>query len=127
MKKSLLNSVRIILSLGLTFFLLYSLLENISLLQQGGNGKNLIVIILLESICIFLLPFLLPRQNNDRKKSQKQVREERDYDEKLKKKIVSIVKLNSEYKPAIIKKCRFCNFENPAKTEKCLNCGKTLY
>ncbi len=128
-KKRAIRFLRSFGSLVLTLVLLVSLLENLGHIQEGRLSQKRILFVVFESIAIFLLTLLMPksksRPDSKRKQIKRKKREEKTTEE-LHKRIKTRVKLNVKYSPNIISKCDNCNFENPARTEICFNCGSKL-
>ncbi len=125
--------IRSILSLAITFLSLYFLLENVAQIQQGDLSGKRIGMVILCALAIFIFPLIFSRGKRKIKKHQKRKIKKKstkkksdDASEALMKKIKRKVKLDTNYTPMIIQKCENCGFENPAKTEKCFNCGESL-
>ena len=128
-KRNVIQFVRSFGSLVITILLLISLIENLGHLQEGNLSRKRITIVVLESLGIFLLTCLMPRSKSqsksNRKKRKQQNKKEKETKE-LHDRIKTRVKLNVKYSPSIISKCDNCNFENPANTDICFNCGSKL-
>ncbi len=115
-----------ILSLLITFLILYLLYENIKAINEGDHSESRYLMTVIESISLFIIPFIfnpkaVSKRINKRSKAKKPV--EKDI---LELKIQKLVKLNGHYTPAIIKKCPNCGFVNTKKTIICYNCAYKL-
>ena len=115
-----------ILSLLITFFLLYLLFENIKAINEGDHSENRYFLIIVESIALFLIPFLFnPKAVNKRinRRNRAKLTQEKNL---LELKIKKLVKLDGHYTPAIVLKCPNCKFVSTKKTKICYNCGYKL-
>ncbi len=115
-----------VISLLITFFILYLLFENISAINEGDHSEKRYLLTVIESISLFIIPFIfnpkaVSKRINKRNKAKKTI--EKDI---LELKIQKLVKLDGHYTPAIIKKCNNCGFINTKKTKVCYNCGYRL-
>ncbi|QEE15865.1 zinc ribbon domain-containing protein [Promethearchaeum syntrophicum] len=115
-----------ILSLLITFLLLYLLFENIKAINEGDHSGNRYLLTISESIALFLIPFIFnPKAVNKRiNKNKKPEKPKKSSDMDLK--IQRLVKLDGHYTASIIKKCPNCGFVNTKKTKICYNCSYKL-
>lgn len=108
----------------MTFGLLYDLALRVEKITSGDRGTNLIVILIVECLALFIVPFLFnnrrilaaasrPRRSEPSEKEKEQTRL------KLRKRI----SMRYQSGPRIIKKCPNCGFENPTGAKICFNCG----
>ena len=115
-----------VISLLITFFILYLLFENISAINEGDHSEKRYFLTVIESISLFIIPFIFnPKAVSKRinKRSKTKQPKEKDI---LELKIQKLVKLDGYYTPAIIKKCPNCGFVNTKKTIICYNCSYKL-
>lgn len=115
-----------IISLLITFFILYLLFENISAINEGDHSEKRYFLTVIESISLFIIPFIFnPKAVSKRinKRSKAKQPKEKDI---LELKIQKLVKLNGRYTPAIILKCPNCGFVSTKKTKVCYNCSYKL-
>ena len=115
-----------VISLLITFFILYLLFDNISAINEGDHSDKRYILTVIESISLFIIPFIfnpkaVSKRINKRNKAKKTI--EKDI---LELKIQKIVKLDGRYTPAIIKKCPNCGFVNTKKSIICYNCAYKL-
>lgn len=115
-----------IISLLITFFILYLLYENIKAINEGEHTVERYSLTIIESISLFIIPFIfnpkaVSKRINKRSKAKQPV--EKDI---LELKIQKIVKLDGHYTPSIIKKCPNCGFVNTKKSIICFNCAYKL-
>ncbi len=116
-----------IISLLITFLILFLLYENIKAITKGDHSVKRYSITFIESISLFIIPFIFnPKAVNKRinKRSQAKPPIEKD---NLELKIQKLVKLDGHYTPLIIKKCPNCGFVSTGPYSKvCYNCGYKL-
>ena len=115
-----------ILSLLITFLLLYLLFENIKTINEGDNSGKRYFLTIIESIALFVIPFIFnPKAVKKRldKKNKANIEQKKDI---LDLKIKKLIKLNGHYTPAIILKCPKCGFINVKKSKVCYNCSYRL-
>ena len=115
-----------VISLLITFFILYQLFENISAINEGDHSEKRYFLTVIESISLFIIPFIFnPKAVSKRinKRSKAKQPKEKDI---LELKIQKLVKLDGHYTPAIIKKCPNCGFVNTKKSIICYNCAYKL-
>ena len=115
-----------ILSLIITFLILYLLYENIKAINEGNHSEIRYLMTIIESISLFIIPFIfnpkaVSKRINKRSKANQPV--EKDI---LELKIQKLVKLDGHYTPAIIKKCPNCGFVNTKNSTICHNCAYKL-
>jgi hypothetical protein len=115
-----------VISLLITFFILYQLFENISAINEGDHSDKRYILTVIESISLFIIPFIfnpkaVSKRINKRSKARKPV--EKDI---LELKIQKLVKLDGHYTPAIIHKCPKCGFINVRNVNICYNCKYEL-
>ena len=115
-----------ILSLLITFLILYLLYENIKAINEGDHSEKRYILTVIESITLFIIPFIfnpkaVSKRINKRNKAKKP--EEKDI---LELKIQKLVKLDGHYTPAIVKKCPKCGFVNTRNSKVCYNCAYRL-
>ena len=115
-----------ILSLFTTFLLLYLLYENIKAINEGDHSENRYIFTILESIALFVIPFIFNPKAVIKRINKKNRSEQTNKNDDLDLKIQKIVKLDGHYTTPIIKKCPNCNFINTKKTEICHNCSYKL-
>ena len=115
-----------VISLLITFFILYLLFENISAINEGDHSDKRYLLTVIESISLFIIPFIfnpkaVSKRINKRKKTKQP--EKKDI---LELKIQKLVKLNGKYTPGIVKKCPKCGFVNTRNSKVCYNCKYRL-
>jgi len=115
-----------VISLLITFFILYQLFENISAINEGDHSEKRYILTVIESISLFIIPFIfnpkaVSKRINKRSKAKKSV--EKDI---LELKIQKLVKLDGHYTPAIVKNCPKCGFVNVRNSKVCYNCSYRL-
>jgi hypothetical protein len=114
-----------ILSLIITFSLLYSLFLNVEKVTNGDHSSKIIIIVLVECLAVFIIPFLFnPKYFS--KRSQKPNPSKDDKEKQYLMKIIKGPKLNVRYSKDIIRKCPKCKFQNPHNTHRCLNCNELI-
>lgn len=115
-----------IISILITFFILYLLYENILAINEGDHSGKRYLLTVIESISLFVIPFIFnPKAVNKRinKRSEAKRPIEKEI---LELKIKKLVKLDGQYTQAIIKKCPKCSFVNTKNSKICYNCGYKL-
>ena len=127
-KKSGKRVILPLLSLGLTFGILYWLIEIIARISDGIHTTTDLISVLFGCIILFILPFFFrgSRQENTRRSTATSIDEIRR-EKRLRRNFNLFkpsIKVNSTQ--SIVKKCMHCKFENPAHAKKCMNCFKDL-
>ena len=115
-----------IISLLITFLILFLLYDNIKAINEGDHTVERYSLTIIESISLFIIPFIFnPKAVN--KRINKRIKGKRPIEKDiLELKIQKLVKLDGHYSPAIIKKCPNCGFVNTKNSKICYNCAYKL-
>jgi len=115
-----------VISLLITFFILYLLFENISAINEGDHSDKRYLLTVIESISLFIIPLIFNPKAVSKRINKRNKAKQPDEKNILELKIQKLVKLNGHYTPAIIKKCPNCGFVNTKKSIICFNCAYKL-
>ena len=112
------------ISILVTFGLLYDLALGVEKITAGDRSTNTIVILIIECLALFIVPLLFNNRRLIAAASQP-LRSEPSEKEKEQKRLKIRKRISMRYQkgPKIIKKCPNCGFENPAGAKICFNCG----
>ena len=115
-----------VISLLITFFILYLLFDNISAINGGDHSDMRYILTVIESISLFIIPFIFNPKAVSKRINKRNIEKKTIEKDILELKIQKLVKLDGHYTPAIIKKCPNCGFVNTKKSIVCFNCGYKL-
>jgi hypothetical protein len=117
-----------IISLIITFGLLYDLVSGVERITGGDRSSGTILRLLFESIMLFIVPFAFnPKYYQSTRKPKVVPQEQIDKDKERKRwRLRKQISFKGHYEPPIIMRCPKCKFENPPKTNVCFNCGEKL-
>jgi hypothetical protein len=116
-----------VISLVLTFGILYLLIIQIEQFQNGDHSTKVILLIVLEAMALFIIPFFFGRNLKRQKEFKPMKKSSQDENaEKMRYFVKNVTLENLSYTPMLVKICRYCKFENSSSTKICLNCGKRL-
>lgn len=115
-----------LLSLGITFGILWLLALKIQDYTAGDHSSTTILHISLLAISLLVLPFIFLPQAIKRRQARSKKSPKKPTEASLDLKIRKVMNLKGEYSANIIQKCPKCGFENPSHTKKCFNCNFSL-
>ncbi len=115
-----------LLSLIVTFLLIWSLLLDIEAFTQGDSSGNRIILTVLKSIGLLIIPFIFNPKAVMKRLGRHQEKIDRRKKDALDLQIAKMVRFNAKFSPSLVVKCPKCKFDNPTKTKICFNCGHNI-
>ncbi|MHA1718496.1 MAG: hypothetical protein ACTSWX_13000 [Promethearchaeota archaeon] len=125
-KKKKPSAIIPLLSLGITVFIIYLLVNDIEAMIAGDYSSRRILLTAIESVGLFVIPLIfnpnaVKRRFN--KREQARIQKEKDRLDLI---IKKTVKLEETFTPAVIRKCPRCGFISTGNAKVCFNCGYKL-
>ena len=128
MKSNLKKMMYSIISLIITFGLLYFLSESIATVSSGNYTSNDILVLVVSIFLLLVNMSLFKIKHSPQGDSHfENAQQPKSLDsKKLQKLLNTNLNLNTRYKTPLIIKCQNCKFENMGSKTICINCGKPL-